>query len=50
MMGLGNAPAQAAAGNEGGSKPMFAVAVPNALEKPLRVLYDELEGDHVANA
>lgn len=29
---------------------MFAVAVPKALSKTLRVLIDELEGDHLANA
>lgn len=28
----------------------FAVAVPKALSKTLRVLIDELEGDHLANA
>lgn len=31
-------------------RPMFAVAVPNALSKTLRVLIDELEGDHRENA
>ena len=37
-------------GGEGGQRsPMFAVAVPNALSKTLRVLIDELEGDHLAN-
>ena len=30
--------------------PMFAVAVPNALDKTLMVLIDELEGDNRANA
>ena len=29
--------------------PIFAVAVPNALDKTLRVLIDELDGDHRAN-
>ena len=29
---------------------MFAAVVPKALEKPLRVLCDELEGDHAENA
>jgi hypothetical protein len=28
---------------------MFAVAVPNALDKPVRMLCDELKGDHEAN-
>ena len=30
-------------------KPMFAAAVPKALDKPLSVLCEELEGDHLAN-
>ena len=29
---------------------MFAAVVPKALDKPLRVLCDELEGDHAENA
>ena len=33
-----------------GSAPMFAAVVPNALDKPLRVLCEELEGDHRENA
>ena len=39
-------------GLTGGSddvRPMFAVAVPNALDKPLAVLIEEIEGDHLAN-
>ena len=37
-------------GGEGGDQPpMFAVAVPNALEKSLRILIDEIDGDHQAN-
>ena len=31
------------------TRPMFAAAVPRALDKTLRVLCDELEGDHKAN-
>ena len=31
-------------------KPMFAAAVPKALDKPLSVLCEELEGDHLANS
>ena len=41
-----------ALGLTGGSKdvsPMFAVAVPKALDKPLSVLIEEIEGDHLAN-
>ena len=36
-------------GSDGSQQPMFAVAVPNALDKPLTVLIEELEGDHMAN-
>ena len=36
-------------GSDGSRRPMFAVVVPNALDKPLTVLIDELEGDHMAN-
>ena len=39
-------------GLSGGSDdkaPMFAVAVPNALNKPLSVLIDEIQGDALAN-
>ena len=31
------------------ARPMFAAVVPNALDKSLRILVDELEGDHAAN-
>lgn len=31
-------------------RPIFAVAVPRSLQKPLRELFLELEGDHAANA
>ena len=31
------------------TRPMFAVAVPRALDKPLSVLLEEIEGDHMAN-
>ena len=31
------------------ARPMFAAVVPNALDKSLRILVDELEGDHEAN-
>uniref|UniRef100_A0A7S0Q258 Uncharacterized protein n=1 Tax=Coccolithus braarudii TaxID=221442 RepID=A0A7S0Q258_9EUKA len=31
------------------TRPMFAAAVPRSLDKSLRLLCDELEGDHVAN-
>jgi len=34
----------------GEQRPMFAVAVPNALDKTLETLIDELEGDHLENA
>ena len=37
-------------GEDATQRPMFAVAVPKALSKTLRVLIDELEGDHLANA
>jgi hypothetical protein len=30
--------------------PMFAAAVPKSLDKPMRALCDELEGDHAENA
>lgn len=39
-------------GLRGGSdnvRPMFAAAVPNALDKPWTMLLEELEGDHLAN-
>jgi hypothetical protein len=36
-------------GGSGRQRPMFAAAVPNALNKPLSVLLDEMEGDHTAN-
>ena len=36
-------------GGEDDSTPMFAVAVPNALDKSLKVLIDEISGDHLAN-
>ena len=36
-------------GQSGEERPMFAVAVPNALDKPLSVLIDEISGDHLAN-
>ena len=36
-------------GATGDARPMFAVAVPNALDKSLRVLIEEIEGDHLAN-
>ena len=36
-------------GRDAKQRPMFAVAVPRALDKSLRVLLEELEGDHVAN-
>eukprot|EP00965_Chrysotila_dentata_P198116 6178594-Pleurochrysis_carterae.AAC.2 len=36
-------------GGSSQSRPMYAVAVPRALDKSLRVLCDELEGDHNAN-
>ena len=29
---------------------MFAAAVPKSLDKPMRALCDELEGDHAENA
>ena len=49
--GLGNSPAPSDSQSARAdlNKPMFAVAVPNALTKPLRVLMDELEGDAKAN-
>lgn len=37
-------------GGKGQSKPMFAVVVPNALDKSLKVLIDEIEGDHLMNS
>jgi len=37
-------------GESGQESPMFAVVVPNALSKTLRVLLDELDGDHRENA
>ena len=37
-------------GEDGAQKPMFAVVVPNALTKTLRVLIDEIDGDHRANS
>lgn len=37
-------------GGTSGVRPMFAVAVPNALSKTLEILIDEIEGDHLANA
>lgn len=36
------------AGAPPGVRPMFAAAVPNALDKTLRALCDEIEGDHLA--
>ena len=37
-------------GENGDAQPMFAVAVPKALSKTLRILIDEIQGDHLANA
>ena len=36
-------------GGSAAARPMFAAVVPNALDKSLRILVDELEGDHAAN-
>ena len=36
-------------GADGTCRPMFAVAVPNALDKSLKILLEEIEGDHLAN-
>ena len=37
-------------GGVDGVRPMFAVAVPNALDKSFGLLIDEIEGDHLALA
>ena len=37
-------------GKDDKQRPMFAVAVPNALDKSLSVLIDEIQGDHLANS